>query len=273
MRGWVATPQADRDQVRAITAGGRVACISALARWGLWSADDRRLHIAMPPERRMASGRSDLSGDTMSPPAFHPLATVGSERELALRNRGRAVVHWSTPRFPHFAELDWIVPPAEAVLQALRCQRHIEHAVASADSALHAGVISDIEWGRVLELLPRHLARLGELVDPRADSGLESRIRVRLELLGHKVDIQVSLDGVGRLDAIIDDLVVLELDGDAYHSTREQRQNDSHRMLVSLSRYGLPTVRATYAQAIYEWDLVYAALTRQLSIARTYRRS
>lgn len=257
-KGWVATDAADAEQINTVRSGGRLGCISALARWGVWSGDDRHPHIAMPPHGRRRRGhpREDSTAQTVAHPGAASRTTALPRVLLPAR------MHWGI--LPHGEGLDWIVSPSEALRQAVCCQE-LEHAVACVDSALRLGVLSSDEWEGISRALPRSRRECVPLIDGRADSGLESRIRVRLIRLGHTVETQVSVPGFGKIDLLIDGRVGLELDGDAFHSTPEQRQRDAEKVLTSML-FGLPVLRAGYAQAIHDWDLVYEALRRMLQL-------
>ncbi|WP_167131306.1 hypothetical protein [Paramicrobacterium chengjingii] len=257
MSGWVATPKADAEQIIAVRSGGRLGCISALRRWGLWGADDTRPHLAMPLHgRRLPSFTVPIRATAAVPHPHSPL-TVDTRPRL-----GAPVRHWSARAADD--ELDWIVEPVEAIRQVLQCQ-DIEQAIACVDSALHHDAISLTDWLTIAHDLPPSRSVCRNLVDARADSGLESRIRVRLVRLGHRVDVQVPLPGASDLDLLVDDRVGLDLDGDSFHSTPEQRKRDLAKGLISMKQ-GIPTVRAGYSHALNNWDIVYVALTRLLAL-------
>ncbi|GAB2510708.1 endonuclease domain-containing protein [Paramicrobacterium agarici] len=258
MKGWVASRQADAEQLTAVRSGGRLGCISALARWGVWAADDRSPHIAMSQHgRRLSDVR--MAGSTEA--VMHPRAPVDTGTRPRLDRP--CCFHWSQPAGTE-NDLDWIVRPFDAVKQAVYCQ-NLEHAVACVDSALHHGVLTAEEWATIATALPTTFDECVSLIDGRADSGLESRIRVRLQKLGHRVDVQVPVPGFGKLDLLVDDRVGLELDGDRFHSTADQRRRDLAKGLISL-RFGIPIIRAGYVHAIDDWDLVYEALRRMLDL-------
>ncbi|PFG31922.1 hypothetical protein [Paramicrobacterium agarici] len=258
-RGWVATHAADAEQLAVVRHGGRLGCISALARWGLWAADDRAPHIAMGRRGHAAALRFDLGTTTEA--VRHPDAIDSASPRPMLRRPARH--HWTTV---DQNDLDWIVSPVDALRQAVHCQP-LEHAVACVDSALHHGIVSRPEWANIAKTVPLNRGPVARLVDSSADSGLESRIRVRLVLLGHDVKIQVPLAGFGNLDMVIDDCVGLELDGDRFHADAVQRRRDTAKVVVAHSKR-LPVLRVGYAQAIHEWETVYEAVTHLIELAR-----
>jgi len=258
MPGWVAGNNADAEQISAVRSGGRRGGISALARWGVWSGDDPHPHIAMPQHGRRRRPQPNDGSTTRA--VTHPRSKSKATSRPRVLLPARA--HWGI--LPRKGDLDWIISPAEALRQAVCCQE-LEHAVACVDSALRLGVLSAADWDEIARGLPVSRRECVPLVNGRADSGLESRVRVRLVRLGHTVETQVRVPGFGKIDLLIDGRVGLELDGDAFHSTAEQRQRDAEKVLTSML-FGLPVLRAGYAQAIDDWDLVYEALTRMLQL-------
>src|SRR5690554_1281900 len=143
IRGWYVTRAADSDQLRAITAGARLGCVSALRRWGVWSGPANDLHLHCPPTAsrlRLDKAQTVLG---MQPVLPHP--SVPPRRAVELNEiwrcaAGVPVVHWLANTSKSSA-LDWIVSPTDALTQAIHCQNE-EHAVACIDSALHHRVVS-----------------------------------------------------------------------------------------------------------------------------------
>lgn len=272
MRGWYVTPAADPDQLRAIIAGGRLGCVSALRRWGVWSgpANDLHLHCAPTASRLRLDRAQAVPG--MQPLLPHPNVPPHRAVELNEIRRcaaGVPVVHWLANTSKTSA-LDWIVSPADALIQAIHCQDE-EHAVACIDSALHHGVISAQEWAIIRRGLPERLRPLGGRVDGRAGSGNESLVRLRLRAAGFTVEPQVHLPGVGHVDLVVDDLVALEVDSEKYHSSREQRRIDRTRTLLALA-YGMPSMRIGPEHLTADsWSLALTAVARQVADARALR--
>ena len=92
-------------------------------------------------------------------------------------------------------------------------------------------------------------AQLLELADLRAESFIESLARVDLRLAGLAVEPQVRIPGVGHLDLLVEGIVGLETDGDAFHSSRSQTRNDKKRDRTLAIR-GLVPVRVTYEDVV-----------------------
>lgn len=270
VRGWYATRRADRDQLRAITAGARVGCVSALRRWGAWAGEGRRLHLhAEPTASRMSLAPLK---EHVQPPLPHPsvLDTRAHEmRPILEADAGAPAVHWQRQRW-HEGRLDWIVSPRDALAQAVRCQP-FEQAVACIDSALALDVVSEDEWFRMLDMLPRRLVQLDAASDSRAGSGNETVARLRVREAGLRVEPQAFIPGVGSVDLLVEGLVVIEVDSEAFHADAEQRRRDRRRTVLAQA-YGIPTIRVGPEQlAVEEWPLVLAALYQQLHDTRCAR--
>ena len=263
-RGWYANRLADDDQLRAVVAGARIGCVSALRRWGVWSGEGDRLHLQVP---RTSSGlvlREAPRGAQLRVP--HPAWELPLDWAIRPCDAAGPVAHWVPPLQPHRA-LDWIVSPVDALAQAVRCQRE-EHALACVDSALHEGVVTLAEWEAVLASLPARLRALDEYKDSRADSGNETIVRLRLRRLGLRSEPQVRLPGIGFIDLLVEGLVPLEVDSEAHHSSHGQRQRDRSRSLLSAA-LGSPTLRIGPEHlTAREWPLVVVAIDRQLADAR-----
>ena len=101
--------------------------------------------------------------------------------------------------------------------------------VASMDSALNKGLVTPTELEQVVALLPRRLRRLLSGVDGRAQSGLETLLRLAAEAEGWNVQIQVAISGVWRVDVLIDGWLVIELDGARWHDDDQSRDEDCRR--------------------------------------------
>ncbi|WP_300268668.1 DUF559 domain-containing protein [Microbacterium sp.] len=97
-----------------------------------------------------------------------------------------------------------------------------------------------------------------DLARSDAASGLESLLRLRLHLLGIRLDCQVNIDGVGRVDFVVGGRVILETDGKENHAG-ELRHKDLMRDAAA-SALGYETLRFDYAMVVHNWDVVAAAI-------------
>jgi very-short-patch-repair endonuclease len=235
--GWFAAVGAPEQIVRAVRVGGRLTCASALAHRGLWTMPDSRLHIAL------ASNACRLR----SPDDRHePLDPA--DPSLAL--------HWRHYAHTSHAAVDSV---ESAASHLLRCAAQ-DSAIVTIDSALNSGQLSLAGLNRVLARLPGRYGRVAELVDARAESGLETLARLRLRRRGIRVTTQVQIAGVGRVDVLIGDRLILELDGRGHH-LGEQFERDRGRDLRATAGGYLP-LRVSYRQVLYEWNAIELAIVQ-----------
>jgi very-short-patch-repair endonuclease len=214
-RGRYAVPTVHPHVASAVRAGGRVACVSALRMYGVWVLADDGEHV------RIARGVDAVVGPRMR-------------------------VHWSDER-------GWGHPidsPAFALTTAVHCLP-LRHAVVVADSAVNKRILSLDEMARVLASTPRG-RRILRLLDPQSESGLETLARLALRGRGIRLRSQVQIAGVGRVDLVIGDRLVLELDGESWHGDFESdRARD--RALIAL---GYVVMRVSYRQLLEDWNAI-----------------
>lgn len=206
--GWYQVGTPHPALVSAVRAGGSLTCVSSLRLRGVWTIDDGLLHV------RVRRG------------------TGGAPQEHIRR-------HWSNRP---------VVDPIDDVREAARCAVRclpLEQAVAALDSAIHLGLVNLQDVRRDAD--PRML-RVTGMVDARSESGLESLARVRLRRLRIRAIPQARIPGVGRVDLLIGDRLLLELDGEEFHDFERDRSRD-RRAAVR----GYLTIRASYRQVIDEW--------------------
>jgi very-short-patch-repair endonuclease len=194
--------------------GGRVACTSLLAELGVFVLDTTAVHIQVDTHA------------TRLPPA----------RDVRL--------HW-TPmrRTPSPGTLR--VEVFDALLQSILCQAP-RAAIATLDSAVHRGLIDEGDLDELFRHVPMRRRRLRLLVDGRCESGPETFVRLLLRALGLRFDCQVWIDGVGRVDFVVEGWLVIECDSRAHHSGWEAQVADRRRDL-RLAERGYATLRPVAA--------------------------
>lgn len=216
---YVATAEPAADA--AVRIGGLLTCITILEAWGVFVVSDGRFHIHV--ERTMSR----------------------------LRGPHDRTQRWDRRRYGSFVRLHWgcarggagreAVSLDEAIRAMVRC-RPPREVVGALDSILHLGLRSWDELRDVFASLPRKYEVLLRLADGRAESGPESLVRLMLRQLGAVFDIQVRIDGVGRVDFLIGDRLIIECDSRAHHSDWDQRRKDIRRDQEA-ARRGYATVR------------------------------
>ena len=224
--------------MRALRVGGRLGCVSALRPLGIWLMPDARLHVAVPRTRvllRSPENRADALG------SWHGHPPV--------------VTHWR-------GAITNPEEPTELVDDAAGCLALClprDHAIVAFDSLLNR---QELSWDRLQVALSggpaSHEWMLG-LVDSGCGSGLETL--ARLHLRGHKLRVrsQWLVEGVGRVDLLVGDRLIVELDSRLHHTDRASYEKDRARDL-QLVTLGYVVVRVTYRQVMETWETVEAAI-------------
>lgn len=208
-RGFYCDSDAIPEEVEAVRIGGVLGCVSALRSYEVWVTVVVALHVHLAPNAsRLRAGRVIRH--------WNPLVSVPSPHRVSV---------------------------LDALLVAMVCQS-LADSVASVDSALHRGLVTLTQLRPYCSDARRR--RVLQLVDGRAESGLESLIRVALVRAGLRVELQVVIPGVGRVDMLVEGCVVVEADGAAYHSG-PRRHEDYVRDAMSVLQ-GLTAVRYDAAQ-------------------------
>ena len=215
--GVVFAPGTDWPLIACRMLGGLLTCHSALEYYSLPELPHPgAVHVAIPSSR----GR------------VRPLAGVVVHREPA---------RWPPGMSPPVA------PPRLLVARMLRCAEETP-AVVVADAALRRGLVSRAELAAMLRsnrsggpLGRRRLARCRE----KARSPIESIARLELEDAGHSVEVGVDVPGVGEVDMLVDDRLLVETDGYQFHSSKGDWSNDRRRE-QGLIAQGRLWVRLTY---------------------------
>lgn len=221
-------PGADGDVVDACRLGGRLACVSELARHGVFVLERGVLHVHLHQNPR---------------------------RHSRVDRRTRR--HWDRLRR---------TPPArstsvelfDAIVQAVRCQQP-RAALATLDSALHLGVLDQDDLDELFRVLPRRHRVLRGLIDPRAESGPETLVRLMLRALGASFEVQVEIAGVGRVDSVVDGWLIVECDSKGFHATWEEQRRDRRRDQAAAA-LGYATYRPIAEDIMWQPGDVQAAL-------------
>ena len=110
--------------------------------------------------------------------------------------------------------------------------------------------VADLATVRALALPSRR--HLVDRVDPGSASGIETVVRLFLRTHGIRHRIQVRISGVGRVDLLIGDRLILEIDGEAvphWPRVRGDRRRD-----LELVMRGYLVIRLSYRMVMSEWD-------------------
>lgn len=216
--------------IRAATAhGGALSCASVLQLLGVWVLE----------------------------PVTVPHVWLGADRHAHPHDACVCVSHFYRGR-PPLGRTGVIT----ALLHLRRCQGD-EAFFAAYESAWRKRLLSKTARARVRDGLPASARWLVDLARPDADSGLESLLRLRLHILGIRLECQVVIAGVGKVDFVIGGRLILEADGKENHDGESMRHKDLVRDAAA-SRLGYETLRFDYAQIVYDWPSVQSAIMSAL---------
>lgn len=139
---------------------------------------------------------------------------------------------------------------ADALDDYARCAP-LEHRAAAVDSALRLGLVS------VQHPTAQALGSLG--VVGVCESGTETAFWLRMRRHRLPVTRQVRVPGVGRVDFLIGERLVIEVDGRTFHDRESTFEEDRQRD-AQLSTLGYRVLRFSYRQVFEQWQLVEAAV-------------
>lgn len=231
--GWYRLPGADAVVVATVTSGAILTCVSALRLHpGVWVPPRRtKTHVRRARHRRKAAHQDCDCGHPMSSP----------------------------------------IHAVDSLPNALRCAAHCLDAdefVAVLDSTLRRErdryTASDLR--EIFDGGSQQVLRLLDFVDPLAGSGTESLVRFRLRYARITVRSQVEIPGIGRVDLLVGDRLIIECDSTEYHSG-PQRLEDNRRDRAA-TRGDYRVMRVDYSEVIGNWQAIYAEI---LDIVRTGR--
>lgn len=238
--GWVAAESAPPALVNAVRIGGRLSCVSVLKLQGIWCVDDRLCHIST--SRRPGRLKSPNGGPLGNPA------------------RWGVAVHITAGRHDPARLIDTI---DDALLHLFACKPR-DDVIASLDSALNLG-LTTMSRLSALPLSDTYRVYL-DLLDPSAQSGFESKARLGFRRRGIRCRSQVFIGGVGTVDLVIGDRLVIECDGITWHSSASAHDQDCRRDL-ELHRLGYIVIRVTYRQVMFDWasidEVVRAYVSRK----------
>jgi very-short-patch-repair endonuclease len=103
------------------------------------------------------------------------------------------------------------------------------------------------------------------MADGRAESGTETIVRCLLTIAGLRVRPQVDIAGVGRVDLLVEDRVVVEVDGREWHDDPGRFAVDRRRdVRATIGRYRV--LRFSWFQVLFRWSEVEAAVFAALAV-------
>ncbi|MGR0320912.1 endonuclease domain-containing protein [Agromyces sp. ZXT2-3] len=234
---WFAVPDAPGDVVRAVRVGGSVTAASVARLEGLWVRPDRLLHVRVP----------STAGRLWSPDASD------TGRVPLDRSKHGVCVHYRTVNGRPSARDSVVL----ALAEMSACAPLLDAQIA-VDSALSLGRLTTLELEALREMLGPSRRRLADQADAGCQSGTETI--VRLLLRGRRVPhrTQVQIAGVGRVDVLVGDRLVVEIDGEGFHTGPEFERD--RRRDFELTMRGYLVFRLSYSMVMHEWDAVSEGL-------------
>lgn len=221
-RGWIYDKNSfTLDQVRAFVYNACISCVSA--------AQIYELPVLME-ERPQKTHLSVSYNRGMHPSKLRRFDDVCIHREQFVSDEERRT---------HVASIGTVL---ERVLVCMP----LKVSLPILDAARNRGLydVSTLTIPPTGSRLP-HLREALSLSSDRARSILETVARLQLIDMGLAPQVGVWIEGVGEVDMIVLGFIVIEVDGWAFHSSKEQREKDLKRDRELLRR-GYVVLRFTY---------------------------
>lgn len=226
-------------RVLAVRVGGKLTGISLVQHLGGWVLNRHPVHLSVAPNA--ARLRDPLR-----------------RRHRRYRRDTRVRVHWEAPRDDTGSLMT--VGLLDALVRVI-LDEPFEQAVAALDWALHTGRIDRDDLSVIVAQLPTRLQGIVEWVDPQCESLPESLARTRMRLVGLAVVSQARLPTAERIDLVVEGIVAVETDGDAYHREHFERDRLKDLEIAKAGFHGLrPSARAVFQRWDDVLDAVFAAL-------------
>lgn len=221
-RGWIYDKNSfTLDQVRAFVYNACISCVSA--------AQIYELPVLME-ERPQKTHLSVSYNRGMHPSKLRRFDDVCIHREQFLSDEERRT---------HVASIGTVL---ERVLVCMPLKVSLPMLDAARNRRLYD--VSTLTIPPTGSRLP-HLREALSLSSDRARSILETVARLQLIDMGLTPQVGVWIEGVGEVDMIILGFIIIEVDGWAFHSSKEQRDKDLKRDRELLRR-GYVVLRFTY---------------------------
>ncbi|GAA4173016.1 hypothetical protein [Gryllotalpicola koreensis] len=240
-RGWYACAHLSSDEMVAVSCSGRIDCASALRADKIWVGDVKgHLHLRLP-------------------------GTGGRTTQRLRATRRRVVAHWLRPR----RRGDKLyVSVFDALRQAMDCLPP-DDLIAAIESAVHLTKLTKEAALELIASAPKRLRKVLREVDTefRAQSGLETKVRLRFTRLGYHVEPQAYVPGVGHVDNLIENIIALETNG---RDHEDSRSDDYYRDLGT-EAWGIRVLIADPALIDEHWSVIQGVVERTIAEVRQLR--
>lgn len=237
-KGWYVDPTLPWQAKRAVRVGGAAACVTAAALWGLPVPHGAHalLHVEVAEDATRLRHNRDK----------RQVVHSGDDPEVLLHRRAlHDEANWRTSLVDTLLQLAWCVP--------------LEWFVAALDAALHRPrdgsrepMLSPGEFARFVGLLPARFRAALDLIDPSAESPLETLIRLGLVRRGIGPFVtQFEPTPFWRVDLLVHGRLIIEADGAAYHDAEKDARRDAE-----LRALGYTVLRFTYDEIVFDLESV-----------------
>lgn len=213
-RGVYTSRRADPDVVAAFRADGLLTCVSAARFYRLWTLGD--------------------------PGSLHLSCSTGQVR--------RGVVHHGACLHPAHSYLP-VAGVADVLIHSLRCLPELEALVMVQSAVSQALLSTDFLRSKLPGNRNGKVREIVGWVLPRADSLLEVLAHTHFTRAGLRVRMHVDVPGVGEVDCLIEDCLIVELDGGT-HLEGKQVKKDQYRNNAGILG-GLMTLHYYYADVVH----------------------
>lgn len=233
-RYWIAADNAPAPLLAAARNTATLACVSVARHRGWWIPPDAdtRIHLHVKPH-----AECPRTEDT--------------------------VVHWSEPIGA--CDRYGLVESIEDALDHIAACLPREQALVLWEAAARAETLSI----QALQRVRWHSAaarEIAEIATGTMGSGLETIFVERFRSWGLPLRVQVPIAG-HDVDGLIGDLLVIQVDGFAFHSSSADRTRDLAHDRELVSR-GYTVLRFSYADVLYHWDRVERAVAGAIAQGR-----
>ncbi|MGO4188746.1 DUF559 domain-containing protein [Pseudarthrobacter sp. TAF60_1] len=230
-RGIFLAPGCDPELAGAVCHNGRLTCASAARHYGLWlRTPPTQLHLAC----NHGHGSGFIRHRTVRFDG-HPVLPVAAVEDVALHALG------------------CLAPPSST-------------AMATSAIRLH-GVPLDLLRYQLGGDRSAPTRRALQELDLRAESIVEVDAQHLFRCNGIDFEPQVQLPGIGRVDFLLDDFLIVEIDGFAFHSKRSDMLRDRRRNNMSTVQ-GFAVLRYMPEHIWFHPEQVLAEITAVLEAKR-----
>jgi hypothetical protein len=229
--GWYSTRDERSPELRAVRVGGRLTGISAIVAQGGWVLGAHPLHVAV----------NDNAARLRTQHNRH--------QKLKVKSPAGVVLHWeSRDQAAHGTAVSVGLLDA---LERVVLDEEFEVAVAALDWALHAQRIDVVDLETLMLRLPIERRGIRDWVDDTCESLPESLSRTRLRLCGYRVESQVPLGDIQRIDLVVEGEIGVEVDGNQNHLTRFEYDRSKD---IDITLDHKHAMRPSANMVFHDWD-------------------